>query len=153
MMKAYKPYLEPLNSYHFKTIWFHPREREPHSSWSPDQCWERLDDLLSLLEVCLAHQTCPHFFMETVNLFEEFDPIQCSVLVNKVRYIRRGISTQLAVSMGKMKQVLHKKKKLCEGTFRSHDLDESLQQRISNKLQKKCKTKKRCGTKTRKKKY
>ncbi|PFX30854.1 uncharacterized protein LOC111323019 [Stylophora pistillata] len=135
-LKKLKHWLKPLKSYHFKTLWFYLRELKPQSLWNHDQCWERRKDLLSLLEGCLTRQLCPHFFIKTVNLFEEFDPVQCSDLINQVRWIRK---------LGEMKQILCKKKK-----FKGANVDELLLQWIHKRVQKKSKAKKTLWNKNRK---
>lgn len=92
-LKTFGPYLKPLSSYHFKTICFYLREITHSSLWRYDYCEERLKNLLSMLENCLTFPPCPHFFIKTSNLFEEFNPfIRCD-LINKVRDLRMYLET------------------------------------------------------------
>lgn len=95
-LKTFGPYLKPLSSYHFKTICFYRREMTHFFLWRYDYCEERLKDLLLMLENCLTVQSCPHFFIKTLNLFEEFSPFICCDLINKVRALRMYLETPVA---------------------------------------------------------
>ena len=92
-LKTFGPYLKPLSSYHFKTICFYLREITHSSLWRYDYCEERLKNLLLMLENCLTDPSCPHFFIKTLNLFEEFSPSICCDLINKVRALRMQLET------------------------------------------------------------
>ena len=61
--------------------------------WRYDYCEERLKNLLLMLENFLKVQSCPHFFIKTLNLFEEFSLIICHDLRNKVRALRMQLET------------------------------------------------------------
>ena len=56
--------------------------------WRYDYCEERLKNLLLMLENFLKVQSCPNFFIKNFNLFEEFSPLICYDLFNKVRALR-----------------------------------------------------------------
>lgn len=92
-LKAFGPYLKPLSSYHFKTICFYLREMTHSCLWRYDYCEERLKNLLLMLENCLTFPPCPHFFIKTFNLFEEFSPFIRRDLINKVRDLRMYLET------------------------------------------------------------
>ena len=92
-LKTFEPHLKPLSSHHFKTICFYLREKTHSFMWRYDYCEERLKDLLLILENFLTVQSCPHFFNKTLNLFEEFSPIICHDLLNKVRALRMQLET------------------------------------------------------------
>lgn len=65
--------LEPLNSYHFKTVLFYECEANPRpSQWSSDRLSERFKGLLIRLCRCLLQANCPHYFIHNLNLFEAF---------------------------------------------------------------------------------
>lgn len=87
-LKTFGPYLKPLSSYHFKTICFYLREMTHSFLWRYDYCEERLKNLLLMLENFLKVQSCPNFFIKNFNLFEEFSPLICYDLFNKVRALR-----------------------------------------------------------------
>ena len=95
-LKTFGPYLKPLSSYHFKTICLYLPEMTHSCLWRYDYCEERLKDLLLMLENCLTVQSCPHFFIKTLNLFEEFSPFICCDLINKVRNLRMYLETPVA---------------------------------------------------------
>lgn len=81
--------LEPLNSYHLKTILLYECEKCPLSSqWSSIHLSERFLSLLERLENCLLWSNCPHYFIRNLNLFEAFTGQQCFDLARKVREIR-----------------------------------------------------------------
>ena len=64
--------------------------------WRYDYCEERLKDLLLILENFLTVQSCPHFFIKTLNLFEELSLFICCDLINKVRALRMYLETLVA---------------------------------------------------------
>lgn len=81
--------LEPLNSYHLKTILLYECEKCPLSSqWGSIHLSERFLSLLERLENCLLWSNCPHYFIRNLNLFEAFTGQQCFDLARKVREIR-----------------------------------------------------------------
>lgn len=81
--------LEPLNSYHLKTILLYECEKCPLlSQWGSIHLSERFLSLLERLENCLLWSNCPHYFIRNLNLFEAFTGQQCFDLARKVREIR-----------------------------------------------------------------
>ena len=81
--------LEPLNSYHLKTLLLYECEKWHHpSQWSSIHLSERFLSLLERLENCLLWSNCPHYFIRNLNLFEAFTGQQCFDLARKVREIR-----------------------------------------------------------------
>ena len=81
--------LEPLNSYHLKTLLLYECEKWHHpSQWSSIHLSERFLNLLERLENCLLWSNCRHYFIRNLNLFEAFTRQQCSDLARKVREIR-----------------------------------------------------------------
>ena len=81
--------LEPLKSYHLKTILLYECEANPlPSQWSYTRLGERFIGLIQRLENCLVETNCPHYFTPHLNLFETFPLQSCEDLVRKVRGIR-----------------------------------------------------------------
>ena len=81
--------LEPLKSYHLKTILLYECEANPlPSQWSYTRLGERFMGLIQRLENCLVENNCPHYFIPHLNLFETFPLQSCEDLVRKVRGIR-----------------------------------------------------------------
>lgn len=80
--------LEPLNSYHLKTVLFYACEANPEpSQWSSDHLGIRFLGLLLRLFSCLLRSNCPHYFIRELNLFEEFSHQTCLELAKKVMKI------------------------------------------------------------------
>ena len=91
ILKALKDelHLEPLKSYHLKTILFFECEAKPQSrQWSSDCLAERFLDLLRRLENCLRQKSCPHYFIRDFDLFEPLEPQKCAELAGTVKMIR-----------------------------------------------------------------
>ncbi|KAJ7369963.1 hypothetical protein OS493_035134 [Desmophyllum pertusum] len=67
--------LEPLKSYHLKTMLFYECEANPHpSQWLSTCLSDRFLGLLRRLENCLLQLNCPHYFIHNLNLFEMLNP-------------------------------------------------------------------------------
>ena len=82
--------LQPLKSYHLKTMLLYECEAVPRPvDWSFDCLSERFNSLLQRLENCLSRSNCPHYFIKDFNLFETFPPQRCSELAKKVQQIRQ----------------------------------------------------------------
>ena len=82
--------LQPLKSYHLKTMLFYECEAVPRPvDWSFDRLSERFMGLLQRLEDWLLQSRCPHYFIKDFNLFETFPPQRCSELAKKVQQIRQ----------------------------------------------------------------
>lgn len=91
ILKALKDelHLQPLKSYHLKTILFYECEAKPQSQqWSTNCLGERFLGLLHRLENCLQQKSCPHYFIRDFNLFEPLDCQKCLELAGRVRRIR-----------------------------------------------------------------
>lgn len=91
ILKAMKEELElqPLNSYHLKTMLFYEREEIPHhSQWRSCLLEKRFLGLLERLEYCLSQRCCPHYFIRQYNLFETFSKKKCDDLIKKIQGIR-----------------------------------------------------------------
>lgn len=82
-------HLQPLKSYHLKTILLYECEANPLPyQWSSTCLGDRFLGLLERLENCLQKRKCPHYFMHEVNLFELFNPQKCSELAKRIGQIR-----------------------------------------------------------------
>ena len=80
--------LEPLKSYHLKTMLFYECEENPHpSQWSSICLSDRFLGLLRRLENCLLQSKCPHYFIQNLNLFERFNRQKCSELAKRVQKV------------------------------------------------------------------
>ena len=91
ILKALKDelHLQPLKSYHLKTILFYECEAKPQSKqWSSDCLGERFLGFLHRLENCLQQKSCPHYFIRDFNLFEPLNRQKCLELAGRVRRIR-----------------------------------------------------------------
>ena len=91
ILKALKDelHLQPLKSYHLKTILFYECEANPQSQqWSSNCLGERFLGLLYRLENCLRQKSCPHYFIRDFNLFEPLDRQKCLELAGRVERIR-----------------------------------------------------------------
>ncbi|XP_077988214.1 protein mab-21-like 3 [Glandiceps talaboti] len=63
-----------LTSYHLKTLLLWECERYPYpSDWSPDKLGERIMALVQQLKTWIQSRRCPHYFIESINLFEDKD--------------------------------------------------------------------------------
>ena len=82
-------HLEPVKSYHLKTMFLYECEAYPLSSqWSSDHLGKRFMGLLQRLENCLRQSNCPHYFIKHLNLFKTFTHKRCHDLAEKVHEIR-----------------------------------------------------------------
>ncbi|KAL9955284.1 hypothetical protein ACROYT_G036586 [Oculina patagonica] len=82
-------HLQPLTSYHLKTILLYECEANPlPSHWSSPYLGDRFLGLLQRLENCLQQSNCPHYFIREINLFELFNRQKCFELAKRVRQIR-----------------------------------------------------------------
>lgn len=92
ILKALKDelHLQPLKSYHLKTILFYECEENPRpQQWSSKYCLgERFLGLLQRLENCLQQKSCPHYFIKNFNLFEPLDHQKCLELAGRVGKFR-----------------------------------------------------------------
>lgn len=80
--------LQPLKSYHLKTLLLYECESQPSArQWSKDALSERFLDLLKRLEKCLRSKECPHYFIKDLNLFEMLNPKKCDELADRVNKI------------------------------------------------------------------
>ena len=78
-------HLQPLKSYHLKTILLYECEANPlPNQWSYTCLGDRFLGLLDRLEKCLLTKKCPHYIMKEVNLFELFDRQKCSELAKRI---------------------------------------------------------------------
>ena len=81
--------LQPLKSYHLKTILFYECEAKPQSQqWSSNCLGERFLSLLKRLEKCLEQKSCPHYFIRDFNLFEPLNRQKCLELAGRVGRFR-----------------------------------------------------------------
>ena len=89
--------LEPLSSYHLKTILLYECEANPHPyQWSWSSLRERFISLLCRLENCLFSFNCPHYFIPSLNLLQSFQLQMCRYLAAKIRlYIMNQYGIQL----------------------------------------------------------
>ena len=90
--------LQPLTSYHLKTMLFYECEANPHHSrWSSNCLGKRFLGILQRLETCLSQRYCPHYFMRRCNLFERFPQQRCIELALKIHLVR--IHTERVLSL------------------------------------------------------
>lgn len=81
--------LQPLKSYHLKTILLYECEANPMpQQWSFNCLGDRFLGLLERLEKCLLKKKCPHYIMQEVDLFELFNPQKCSELAKRIGEIK-----------------------------------------------------------------
>lgn len=81
--------LQPLTSYHLKTMLFYECEANPdHRSWRFNCLGKRFLGILQRLETCLSQRVCPHYFMSGCNLFERFPQQRCIELALKIHLVR-----------------------------------------------------------------
>lgn len=89
--------LQPLKSYHLKTILLYECEANPlPHQWSSSCLGDRFLGLLERLEKCLLKKECPHYIMKEVNLFELFDPQKCSELAKRIGEIKSQPKRELS---------------------------------------------------------
>ena len=80
--------LEPLKSYHLKTVLLYECEAKPYDyQWDNTCLGDRFLDHLRRLQKCLESKNCPDYFLRDYNLFEKLDPQKCKELAGIVKKI------------------------------------------------------------------
>ena len=136
ILKALKEelHLEPLNSYHLKTILLHECEAKPQpSQWNYSHLGQRFLDLLHRLENCLEQSNCPHYFIRNLNLFGAFNRQICLDLARKVRGVRLQAGEVLFRLSTKAQRRIIMKQALGESLGKS--LEQDLEQDAESLLQ------------------
>lgn len=90
ILKALKDelHLQPLKSYHLKTMLLYECEANPlPQQWSSACLGDRFLGLLKRLEKCLNFSNCPHYFIKNFNLFEMLNHQKRLELAERVRRI------------------------------------------------------------------
>ncbi|XP_068762756.1 cyclic GMP-AMP synthase-like receptor 1 [Montipora capricornis] len=83
--------LQPLKSYHLKTMLLYESEANPHpSNWIFDRLGDRFMGLLQRLGDCLRQKKCPHYFMRELNLFETFPEQKLVELFRCIQVIKQN---------------------------------------------------------------
>ena len=85
--------LNKLNSYYLKTVMYHEWDEHPEKEWNRDYLGQRIMDALGRLEIALAVQFLPHFYIgKKFNLFEDFKEqrkkLNCENMLGRVRRLR-----------------------------------------------------------------
>ena len=69
-----------LKTYHLKTLFYWEMEKHSLSYWNEEDCDEMFLTLLTKLQCCIAENYLSHYWIDGVNLFENFDKKSCKDL-------------------------------------------------------------------------